>query len=124
MPTRGAIRSSAETEGVGRKLGEVRKYLGFNRAEVAGYLGITRSALSEIEGGRRRADALELAHLAKLFEVEVGYFTEQVPDGAARVPDIVHLAPRTTNVSERDRDELRRFATYLQARSRRGAKRS
>lgn len=123
MPTRGAIRSSAETEAVGRKLGEVRKYLGFNQAEVASHLGITRYALSEIEVGRRRVDASELARLAKLFEVEVGYFTAQAPDGATRAPDIMHLARRTDNVSERDREELRRFATYLQARSRRGAKR-
>lgn len=124
MPTGGEIRSSAETEAIGRKLGEVRKYLGFNQAEVARRLGITCYALSEIEGGRRRADALELAHLAKLFEVEVGYFTEQAPDGAAPVPDIMHLVRKMANVSERDREELRRFATYLQGRSRRGVKRS
>ncbi len=121
MHTTGAIRSSAETEAIGRKLGEVRKYLGFNQAEVARHLGITRYAFSEIEGGRRRVDAMELAHLAKLFEVEAGYFTEQTPDGAARVPDITHLVRRTANVSERDCEELRRFATYLQARPRRGA---
>ena len=121
MPTRGAIRSSAETEAVGRKLGEVRKYLGFNQAEVARHLGITRYAFLEIEGGRRRPDALELARLAKLFEVDVAYFTEQAPDRATRVPDIMHLVRSVANVSERDREELRRFATYLQARSRRGA---
>lgn len=121
MPTTGAIRSSSETGAVGRKLGEVRKYLGFNQSEVARHLGITRYAFSEIEGGRRRPDALELAHLAKLFEVDVAYFTEQAPDGATRVPDIMHLVRSVANVSERDREELRRFATYLEARSRRGA---
>lgn len=103
-------------------LAEVRKYLGFNQAEVARHLGIPRNALSEIEGGRRRVDAPELARLANLFEVEVGYFTNEALGGATPVPDIVHLARRAANVSERDHEELHRFATYLQARSRRGAK--
>lgn len=123
MPTRGAIRSSEETEALGRKLGEVRKYLGFDQAEVARHLGTTRNALAEIEGGQRRVDAQELARLANLFEVDVGYLTGQAPVGADPVPDIVHLARRAANVSERDCEELGRFAAYLHARSRHGAKR-
>lgn len=123
MPTRGAIRRSEEPEALGRKVAEVRKYLGFNQTEVAGHLGITRNALSEIEGGRRSVDAPKLARLAELYAVEVGYLTGQVPVRADPGPDIMHLARRATNVSERDREELKRFATYLHARSRRGAQR-
>lgn len=124
MPTSGSIRSSEETEALGRELGEVRKYLGFNQEEVAKHLGITRNALSEIEGGRRRVDAPVLARLANLFEVEVDYLTGQALVETAPVPDILHLARRAANVSERDCEELGRFAAYLQARSPRGAKRT
>ena len=123
MPTPEATRSTEDSEALGRRLGEVRKYLGFSQAEVARHFGIPRNALSEIEGGRHSVDTVELARLATLYELDVGYFTEQAPSGAVPMPDIVHLARRATNVSERDCEELTRFAAYLQARSRHGAKR-
>ena len=123
MLTSGSTRSTEDSEALGRKLGEVRKCLGFSQAEVAGHLGITSNALSEIGGGRRRVDAIELGRLANLYGLEVGYFTEQALGGAVPMPDIVHLARRAANVSERDCEELTRFAAYLRARSRQGAKR-
>lgn len=122
MPTGGSIRSDGEREALGRRLGDVRRYLGFKQAEVASHLGIPQRALSEIEAGRRSVSALELARLAKLYELEVDYFTERAPVGADPEPDIVHLARKATDLSERDREELSRFAAYLKARSRRGAK--
>ena len=94
-------------------------YLGFNQAEVARHLGTPQHALSEIEGGRRGVDALEQACLAKFYEPEVDYFTERAHVGGTG-PDMVHLARGSTNLPERDREGLSRFATYLQARSCRG----
>ena len=94
-------------------------YLGFNQEEVARHLGTPQCALSEIEGGRRSVDALALARRAKPYEPEVDYFTERALVGGTG-PDMVHLARGSTNLPERDREGLSRFATYLQARSCRG----
>jgi transcriptional regulator with XRE-family HTH domain len=102
---------------LGDRLREARKYLGLKQEEVATYLKIPRTALTDIENGQRRVEAIELARLAKLYRQPVGYFTGE--DTAASLPiDVAHLARRAADLSEQDRGELGRFAEYLRARSR------
>ena len=60
---------------MGERLRESRKYLGLRQEEVAQYLDIPRTALTDIENGSRRVEALELARLARLYRQSVGYFT-------------------------------------------------
>ena len=99
------------------RLREARKYLGLKQEEVATYLKIPRTALTDIENGQRRVEAIELARLAKLYRQPVGYFTGE--DAAASLPiDVAHLARKAADLSEQDRTELGRFAEYLRARSR------
>ena len=52
---------------LGERLREAREYLGFSQEEVATYLQVSRSALSNIESGQRKVDALELKKLASLY---------------------------------------------------------
>ena len=59
---------------MGERLREARRYLGLKQDEVAQYLKIQRTALSEIEAGNRRVEALELNRLAKLYRQPVAYF--------------------------------------------------
>ena len=102
---------------LGDRLREARKYLGLKQEEVATYLKIPRTALTDIENGQRRVEAIELARLAKLYRQPVGYFTGE--DAAASLPiDVAHLARKAADLSEQDRSELGRFAEYLRARSR------
>lgn len=102
---------------LGDRLREARKYLGLKQEEVATYLKIPRTALTDIENGQRRVEAIELARLAKLYRQPVGYFTGE--DAAAGLPiDVAHLARQAADLSEQDRTELGRFAEYLRARSR------
>lgn len=102
---------------LGDRLREARKYLGLKQEEVATYLKIPRTALTDIENGQRRVEAIELARLAKLYRQPVGYFTGE--DAAASLPiDVAHLARRAADLSAQDRDELGRFAEYLRTRSR------
>ena len=102
---------------LGDRLREARKYLGLKQEEVATYLKIPRTALTDIENGQRRVEAIELARLAKLYRQPVGYFTGE--DAAASLPiDVAHLARQAAGLSEQDRTELGRFAEYLRARSR------
>lgn len=104
---------------LGGRLREARKYLGLKQDEVAAYLKIPRTALTDIENGQRRVEALELTRLAKLYRQPTAYFTGE--DTSAGLPvDVAHLARRAAKLSERDRDELSRFADYLRTRAKPG----
>lgn len=102
---------------LGVRLRETREYLGLSQEEVARYLGIPRTALSNIETGQRRVDALELKRLAQLYKQPVGYLTGESPAPSDLPEDVAHLARAAANLSQRDREELRRFAEYLRARA-------
>lgn len=113
--------SDSEDDEARRKLGdrlrEARKYLGLTQEEVAGYLRIPRTALSDIESGQRRVEAIELTRLARLYRQSVGYFTGEDEMSAELPPDVAHLARRVADLSMEDREELGRFAEYLRARA-------
>jgi len=106
-----------ERRRLGERLREARKYLGLKQEEVAAYLKMPRTALTDIENGQRRVEAIELSRLAKLYGQPVTHFTGD--DASAGLPiDVAHLARRVAQLSPQDRDELSRFAEYLRARSR------
>ena len=107
-----------ERRRLGDRLREARKYLGLKQEEVAGYLKIPRTALTDIENGQRKVEAIELTRLAKLYRQPVGYFTGEDTASAGLPVDVAHLARRAADLSQQDRDELGRFAEYLRARSR------
>ncbi len=107
----------AERKQLGERLRDARKYLGLKQEEVAAYLKIQRTALSDIESGQRRVEALELTRLAKLYQQPVSYFTGEDAAAAALPADVAHIARQAADLSAQDRDELGRFAEYLRARS-------
>lgn len=102
---------------LGARLREAREYLGLSQDEVAKYLGIPRTALSHIESGQRRIDALELKKVALLYKRPLAYFTGEAQADASLPDDVAHLARAAAGLSERDRQELSRFADYLRARA-------
>lgn len=97
------------------RLREGREYLGFSQEEVAAYLGVPRSALSLIEAGSRKVDALELKKLASLYKRPVAYFTGGDAEEDAYGEEIAHLARKAKELSPEDRAELGRFADFLRA---------
>ncbi len=107
----------ADRRTLGTRLREAREYLGLSQDEVAKYVGVPRTALSHIESGQRRIDALELKKVAVLYKRPVAYFTGD-EDGDQTLPeDVAHLARAAAGLSEGDRQELSRFADYLRARA-------
>ncbi len=107
----------AERRRLGERLREARKYLGLKQEEVASYLQIPRTGLTDIESGQRRVEVMELARLARLYRQPVAYFTGE-DDASSGLPiDVAHLARKAAQLSQQDRDELGRFAEYLRARS-------
>ncbi len=68
------LEQSADGDGasarqLGRRLKKHREYLGMSQQYVAECTGIPRSAVSEIEHGNRRVDAVELTKLADLTQL-------------------------------------------------------
>lgn len=121
--TQVALRPGSDDEErrrLGERLREARKYLGLKQEEVATYLKIPRTALTDIENGQRRVEVIELTRLAKLYRQPATFFTGEDEASAGLPVDVAHLARRAADLSQQDRDELGRFADYLRSRARVG----
>jgi transcriptional regulator with XRE-family HTH domain len=108
--------NDADRKLLGERLRTSREYLGFSQDQAATFMGISRSALSLIETGQRKVDALELKKLARLYERPVGYFTDEEFQDASYGADVNHLARKVSELSPDDREELGRFADFLRTR--------
>ena len=108
---------------IGDRLRQAREYLELKQEEAAEAVGLSRSALSLIENGRRKVDAVELSKFAQVYGQSIEALTG-VAD-TPPLPENVHaLARAATELSDEDRDELLRFAQFLQARAPRSADRA
>lgn len=108
--------ADADRKALGERLRQAREYLGFSQDQVAAFLGVPRSALSLMETGQRKVEALELKKLAGLYKRPVGHFTGEDEEDAAFGADVKHLARKVSELSPDDREELGRFADFLRAR--------
>lgn len=92
-------------------LREAREYLGLSQDDVAAALNLSRPAVTNMESGTRKVDALELEQLAQLYGRSVQYFLgmeDAVPDSK------VTFAARTLKgLSDKDLEEVARFAEFL-----------
>lgn len=106
----------ADRQFLATRLREAREYLELSQDEVAKALDVPRSAISMIETGQRKVDALELKKLAEIYQQPIGFFTGEDMSAPAVPEKIQHLARAAKELSERDREELLRFAQFLQTR--------
>ena len=106
-------------ETLGARLREVREYVGFSEEEVARHLGLSQGEMSRIEKGSRQAGESELRRLAKLYQIRVEVLTgrEQGKPGWESFPA---LDQASADLSTVDRNELLRFARFLQSTDRIG----
>ena len=100
---------------LGQRLKDEREYRGFSQEEVAGHLGVPRSAISLIESGSRRVSADELGRLAKLYQTTMESLAGHGQETSQ--PESVRLLTRAaTDLSDKDRGEVLRFAQFLRSR--------
>jgi transcriptional regulator with XRE-family HTH domain len=99
-----------EQAALGRRLKQLREYLGLSQQYVTAVTGIPRSAVSEIERGNRKVDSLELQKLAKVYKVSVNRLLGEDPDEA---PAFAALGRTLAGMSDQDQAEVLRFAEYL-----------
>ena len=107
----------AERRQLGERLRDARKYVGLSQEEAAAILKMPRTAVTELESGQRKVEALELKRMAELYRQPASYFTGEDAAAAALPADVAHLARAAAKLSVEDREELGRFAEYLRARS-------
>lgn len=100
---------------LGKRLKEAREYVGVTQEEAAAYLDVRRSAISEMEAGKRGVGALEMKRLASLYQRPTSWFTGEVEPPVPE--DVAFLARTVSNLSENDRSELANFAEFLRSRS-------
>jgi transcriptional regulator with XRE-family HTH domain len=101
-----------ERAALASRLKEMREYLALSQEEVAQMMGISRSAISLIESGERRVEAMELKRFAQIYQCPLEQLT-----GASREAEgsreIAFLARAAAKLSPKDREELMRFAQFL-----------
>ena len=101
---------------IGSLLRTTREYLGISQEEAAKAADISRSAMSLIESGQRKLDAVELMELAKLYRKPMAYFTDD--DFSIELdPNAAVFARRYFELSESDKKELLQFAEFLAVKS-------
>jgi transcriptional regulator with XRE-family HTH domain len=116
MTTINPAGDEAERRHLGEKLRQAREYVGFSQDEVATFLKLPRTAITNIEAGQRKVEALELKRLAELYRQPVGHFTGEDEASVSLPADVAHLARQAAKLSVKDREELGRFAEFLKTR--------
>jgi transcriptional regulator with XRE-family HTH domain len=93
------------------RLRDAREHRGLSQEAVARQLGLPRPAISHIENGHRRVEALELTELARIYDQPLSYFTMD-----PREIQFERLRRATTELNEDDRDEVIKYAEDLKRR--------
>ena len=118
MTTRDLPDGEAERRRLGEKLRQAREYVGFSQDEVASFLKVPRTAVTNMENGQRKVEALELKRLADLYHQSVSHFTSDDEEAGSALPaDVAHLARQAASLSPKDREELGRFVDFLKMRA-------
>lgn len=103
----------AQRLGLAQRLREAREYVGLSQDEVAVALGLSRPAITNMESGTRKVEAIELERLSALY----GRSVESLLSGetSSEGERVAFLARATQGLSNKDLEELARFAAFLRA---------
>lgn len=98
---------------IAERLREAREYVGLSQDDVAAALGLSRPSITNIELGTRKVEATELNKLARLYRKSLDYLLtgrEPPPSGPEQ---LAFLARAVKGLSQKDIDEVARFAEFL-----------
>ncbi len=115
MPKSRLARPLTDQDKLVARLKEAREYVGLSQGKVADFLDVSRSAVSEMESGKRNVTAMELKKLSKIYQRPVAWFTDDLVEDVPA--DVEFLARTASDLSENDRTELQRFAEFLKTKS-------
>jgi transcriptional regulator with XRE-family HTH domain len=101
----------SEMEQLGAHLREAREYLGLTLEFVAVSLGMTEDTGAAIEAGQLPVSTENLGRLARLYRCSIPFLCGRE---VTRVPESLAAAPGWNTLSDMDRAEVLRFASFLQ----------
>ncbi|MNJ63052.1 anaerobic benzoate catabolism transcriptional regulator [compost metagenome] len=104
---------------MGDRLRHAREYMGLSQDDVASVLGLSRPSVTNIELGARKVEALELNKLAKLYRRPLEYLLTGSEPAPAGPEQLVFLARALKGLSDKDMEEVARFAEFLKQSARR-----
>jgi transcriptional regulator with XRE-family HTH domain len=96
---------------IASRLRVAREQAGLSQGQVAKLLKVHRPTISEIEAGRRRVSAEELAQFAQAYDVSVGWLTGEGTKGTDPTDARVQLAAR--ELSRLKREDLDKVLDLL-----------
>jgi transcriptional regulator with XRE-family HTH domain len=96
-----------------QRLREARDYVGLSQDEVATALQLSRPAITLIESGGRKVEAIELDKLARLYGRAVQFFITGEESGSSPEGRIGFLARSLNGLTDKDIQEVARFAEFL-----------
>ncbi len=79
---------------IASRLKIAREMAGLSQNQVAKMLGLKRPAISEIEAGRRKVSADEIAQLAEIYDADISWLLNKKTE---EVQDRIELAAREFN---------------------------
>ena len=88
------MEGSPQKEAIAARLRMAREQAGLSQGQVAKLLGLHRPTVSEIEAARRKVSADELAKLAELYDVSIGWLASGASSLDSRDADRIQLAAR------------------------------
>jgi transcriptional regulator with XRE-family HTH domain len=102
---------SESTKGIPARLRVAREQAGLSQGQVAKLLGVHRPTVSEMEAGRRRVQADELAQLAKIYRVSVSWLAEE--SGGDEDVDVARVQLAARELSKLKKDDFDRVLKLL-----------
>ncbi len=99
---------------IASRLATARTNAGLSQTQVAAKLGLPRPSISEIEGGRRKVAAEELARFADLYSVDLNWLAGHDASRADPIRDRLQLAARkVANLRPEDLEKVIDLLTSL-----------
>jgi transcriptional regulator with XRE-family HTH domain len=100
---------------IAERLRAAREYMGLSQADIAQLVGLPRTAITGIESGTRRIEATELKRLADIYRRSVEYLLTGCEPVYRGPEQFAFLARAVNGLTQKDVDEVARFANFLRA---------
>lgn len=91
---------------IAARLRTAREAAGLSQGQVARHLEMHRPTISEIEAGRRRVSAEEIATFAELYGIDANWLTRGSEDQSEGTEKIMLAARQLSKLKDQDLDRL------------------
>lgn len=108
-----AKKNSQSSADIAGRLRMARETAGLSQGQAAKRLGMHRPTISEIEAGRRRVRAEEVAAFAELYSVDANWITEGAQGSDLGNDKIVLAARQLSKLKDKDLERLMELIRML-----------